>query len=88
MYAMLVHTGLALMVIAALSKCVMGLLDGPLLVLCATDDIYFLVGWEVGYSSALALVRHYLLAFSAMVATNNCEQLCLGLALIMVQELF
>jgi hypothetical protein len=55
---------------------------------CANDDISFLVGCEVGHSSALALVGYYLLAFLAMVAANNCEQLWSELALRLVQELF
>ena len=55
---------------------------------CANDDISFLVGCEVGHSSALALVGYYLLVFLAMVAANNCEQLWSELALRLVQELF
>ena len=56
---------------------------------CANDDISFLVGCEVGHSSALALVGYYLLTFLAMVlAANNCEQLWSELALCLVQELF
>ena len=47
----------------------------------------FLVGWEMGHSSTLALVGHYLMAFLAMVAANNCEQLWLELALLVVQEI-
>ena len=89
MYAMLVPTRLTLLVAApALSKHVMGLLDGILLGLCANDDIYILLGWEVGHSSTMALVGHYLLAFPAMVVANNCEQLWLKLALLVAQELF
>ena len=55
---------------------------------CANDDIYFLVGCEVGHSSALALVGYHLLAFLALVAANNCEQLWSELALSLVQEIF
>ena len=89
MYAMLVCMGSVLLAMApALSKHVMGMLDGLLLGLGANNDRYFPVGWEVGHSSALALVRDYLLSFLAVVAANNCGQLWSELALLVVHELF
>ena len=64
----------------ALSKHVMSLFDGSLLGLIANNDIYLLVGREVGHSSGLALGGQYLLTFLAMVAANNCKQLGSDLA--------
>ena len=72
----------------ALSKHVMGLLDGPLLELSANDDIYLLVGWEMGHSPGLAVVGQYLLAFLAILGTNNCKQLWLDLGLLVWEAIW